>query len=249
MTTLELHFDFNFKVDKVATLSKEDFTLGEVDWLLNEAQNLLVKRYYTGNNTSNTAFETTQKRIDDLSSLVVKYPEQPELLPSLLDGGVYEIPLNDLVYEYWFFIRGNIKVFKLTGDMTCVKDATMKLISHDDLNRALEDPFNNTDMSEVLFNFGRSTEIISSDYSRSSIYLYPGIYGLGPVKIEYIKKPARINYGGYVYIDGITYSSQSSELPDHLHSEIVDLAVQVASGLIESPEYIQLKAQKVFANE
>lgn len=125
----------------------------------------------------------------------------------------------------------------------------MRLVSHDDLSYALEDPFNNTDMSEVLYNFGRASDADSSNYSKSSIYLYPGIYMLGPAKVEYIKKPTRINYGGYAYIDGITYSVQQCELPEHLHSELVDLAVLVASGIIESPEYVQLKTQKVFTNE
>lgn len=31
MTTVELHYDFDFKIDKVATLSKEDFNIAEKD--------------------------------------------------------------------------------------------------------------------------------------------------------------------------------------------------------------------------
>jgi len=31
MTTPEFHFDFNFKMDKVATSTKEDFSIAEVD--------------------------------------------------------------------------------------------------------------------------------------------------------------------------------------------------------------------------
>jgi len=46
------------------------------------------------------SFETTQKRNDDLSSLVVKYPDQPEIAPIKLDNSVYEIPLKDLTYNY-----------------------------------------------------------------------------------------------------------------------------------------------------
>jgi len=166
MTTPEFHFDFNFKMDKVATSTKEDFSIAEVDWLLNEAQNLIIKKYYTGKNGSFTAFETTQKRNDDLSSLVVKYPDQPEIAPIKLDNSVYEIPLKDLTYNYWFFIRGTIKVINIAEKGNCVKTASLKLITHDDLNHALMDPFNNSNMSEVLFNFGRSSTIIDSDYSK-----------------------------------------------------------------------------------
>ena len=247
MTVIELHYDFDFKIDKVATLAKEDFNKAEKDWLLNEAQSLLVRKYYRGTNSSGEGFEMTQKRIDDLSPLVVKWPEQPEIIPTNLSG-VYEIPLDNLLYPYWFFIRGSIKVIDPIN-LSCVSDAKMKLVPHDDLNYALEDPFNNTDKSEVLYNFGRASDAISSTYSKSSIYLYPGIYLLGPAKIEYIKKPARINYGGYTYIDSVVYSTQQCELPEHLHNELVDLAVSIASGIIESPDYVQLKSQKVFINE
>ena len=67
MTVIELHYDFDFKIDKVATLAKEDFNKAEKDWLLNEAQSLLVRKYYRGTNSSGEGFEMTQKRIDDLS--------------------------------------------------------------------------------------------------------------------------------------------------------------------------------------
>ena len=249
MSTIELHFDFDFKLDKLATLTKPDINVGEKDWLLNEAQSLLIKRYYMGNNSSFTAFETVQKRNDDLSSLVVKYPDQPLILPTLIvDSGVYELDLNTLKYPYMFFVRGTVTTIKKSNS-SCVTEASMKLISHDDINSALKDPFNNTDSTEVLFNFGRSSSASTANHSRSSIYLYPGIYSLGGIKIEYIKYPQKINYGGYAYIDGVTYPIQQCELPIHVHSEIVDLAVQIASGIIESPEYMQLKAQKVFMHE
>lgn len=241
MTLQELHYDFDLKIDKVATFSKEDFTRAEKDWLLNEAQKVFVKTRITGNNVSGTAFETTQKRIDDLSSLVVKFPQQPEIIPIGLDGGVYELPLENLAYPYLYFIRGQATVLLPNS---CTKLASLKLVQHDDLNYLLEDPFNNSDYSEIVFNFGRA-----SNGNKSSIYLYPGIHSLGGIRLEYVKKPSRINYGGYAYIDGVAYPQQECELPEHTHSEIVDLAVQIASGIIESPEYVQLKTQKVFLNE
>mgnify|MGYP006319950907 FL=1 len=101
MSILEMHYDFDLKLDKLATLAKPDINILEKDWLLNEAQNLIVKKYYLGNNASSTAFETTQKRIDDLSSLLIKYPIQPMILPTMINRtGVYELPLNSLLYPY-----------------------------------------------------------------------------------------------------------------------------------------------------
>lgn len=240
-----MHFDFDLKIDKMASLSKADFTVAEKDWLLNEAQNVLVKTRYSGNNSSTTAFESTQKRIDDLSALSIKYPDQLELTPTLLSGNIYELNLASLEHPYWFFTRGQVWV---NLPNSCTKLAVMKLIQQDDLNYILEDPFNSSNPSEIIFNFGRAS-VPTGTYTKSSIYLYPGTYTLGNVRLEYIRQPLRMNYGGYVYIDGITYSQQNCELPDHTHSELVDLAVQIAAGIIESPEYVQVKTQKLFSNE
>jgi hypothetical protein len=245
MTVLEQHFDFDLKLDKIATQTKRDFSVAEVDWLLNEAQNVIIKRYYQGTNTTGTAFETTQKRIDDLSSLLIKYPIQPELIPTILDNNIYEINLSTLAYPYWIFASGQVKV--LVND--CVKLADLKLISHDDFSDPLKDPFNKSDKSEILFNFGRASNISTNDFSRSSIYIYPDTMQIISVRLNYLKKPSRINYGGYAYIDGIVYPQQNCELPDLIHTELVDIAVQIAAGIIESPEYMQMKTQKVFSND
>lgn len=244
MSIVEMHYDFDLKIDKVASLNKSDFNVAEKDWLLNEGQNVYIKTKYSGNNVLSTGFETTQKRIDDLSSLVVKYPKQSWITPTELDEGVYEMSLADLEYPYWFFIRGQIEV--AVSD-SCSKLASLKIIQHDDLNYLLNDPFNNSSIEEVISNFGRSTD--DSTTIKSSLYIYPGNLNIGRVKLEYIKQPAKLNYGGYAYIDNITYSQQSCELPEHTHPEIVDIAVQIASGIIESPDYVQLKTQKVFSNE
>ena len=240
MTVNELHYDFLFKIDKVNSLSKEDFYPEEIDWLLNEAQNVLIKTRYTGNNPHKTGFEVTQKRSDDLSSLVVKYPEQPLITPIQRTSTLYEVDLSTLAHEYWFFIRGTAE---LTKD-NCTTEVSLRLINHDDLNNALNDPFNNSGREWLLFNFGKN-----SQSTGTSIYIYPGEYTPDNIKIEYIKKPTRINLGGYLYIDGITYTAATSELPEQVHSELVDIAVQIASGIIENPDYVNLKTQKVFSHE
>jgi hypothetical protein len=241
MNIAEMHYDFDVKIDKVASSGRANFTRAERDWLLNRGTEMFIKQRYGLNNPHKTGFEGTQKRVDDLRSLVVKYPEQPGLSPIVHDENTYEIQLDELVYPYWFLVRGNAEVVFTD----CVRTASLKFIQHDDLNYALKDPFNKSSREEILFNFGRS----SSDPTIDSIYLYPGGLFLGAIYLEYIKQPAKLNYGGYEYIDGITYAQQSSDLPEHTHSEIVDLAVQLAAGIIEDPNYVQLKTQQVFIHE
>jgi hypothetical protein len=241
MTIVEMHYDWGIKIDKVASFAKEDFNRAEIDWLLNEAIQVVLKQRYGTTNNQRSGFETSQKRTDDLKSLQIKFPLQPGITPTILAPNLLEVDLADLQYDYWFLTRGYADVIK----PNCVEKASLRFMQHDDLNFALNDPFNKSDDSEVLFNFGRS-----SDGTSDSIYLYPdSTYPVGTVYLEYIKKPARVSYGGYEYIDGITYPQQDCDLSEHLHNEIVDVAVQIASGIIEHPEYVQLKTQKVFTHE
>jgi hypothetical protein len=117
-------------------------------------------------------------------------------------------------------------------------------MQHDDYLDALQDPFNTPSLESIPYNFGRA-----SSNNGSSIYIYPGNLNITGVYVEYLKYPAKVSYGNYVYIDGNTYPPTDFETPEHLHQEIIDLACQIAALNIENPEYIQLKTQKVFLSE
>jgi hypothetical protein len=243
MTIFEQHIDFKFKVDKVASFTKEDFNVAEIDWLLNEGQNVFTKQRYGTSNNTRSGFETTQKRIDDLASLHVKFPEQPAIVATTVTSGVHEVVLSDLIHSYWFLTRGYVTV-----SQTDCPDKNIKLrqIDNDDLSDALGDSFHQSSVLDgVLCNFGKA----SATTGESSIYIYPGTLTIGDVFIEYIKKPVQMFYGGYTYIDGSTPTTTNCELPEHTHSEIVDIAVNIAAGIIEHPTYAQLKQQKVFKHE
>lgn len=239
MDIASFHYQFKLSMDRIDTLSTEDFRKAEIDWLLNEAQLIKVKALFNGNNPKKEGFESSQKRIDDLSNLVIKYPLQPVIVPTL-DSGVYEVSLSDLAFPYLHFIAGRVDV-ELTED--CIKSVALRFMQHDDYFKALADPFNSPGLEFMPFNFGRSSS------GTSSIYIYPNDYTITGVYLEYLKYPNRMSFGNYTYIDGNVYPPQTSELPEHLHQEIVDLALQIAALNIENPDYIQLKNQKVFISD
>jgi hypothetical protein len=234
-----MHYDFRLKMDRVDTLTNPDFNIAEIDWLLNEAQLVFVKNRFGTNNTKHQGFEVTQKRIDDLSTLHVKFPEQTALTLTL-DEGIYEATLSSLKYNMLFFLRANVDVI-LTG---CTKKVPLKFVQSDDLSECLKDPFNASSLDYIVYNVGRS-----STSTGTSIYLYPGGYTLGGFYPEYIKYPTRISYGGYTYIDGTLLTSANCELPEQTHSEIVDLAVLLAAVNVENPEYVSLKNLKIGIQE
>lgn len=242
MTIAESHYQFKLNMDRIDSLSNPDFRPEEIDWLLNEAQRIFVEQRISAlSNPKRKGFEASQKRIDDLSTLVIKHPLQPFVIPTLNEG-VYEVELGSLYFNYLHLLSGFVE---LEIAPNCVKDVRLKFMQHDDYREALKDPFNSPSQEFIPFNFGRS----SSSSGGSSIYMYPGSNTINKVYLEYIKRPWQVNLGNYTYIDGTVKPPTSFELPEHTHREIIDIACQIASFNIESPEYIKLKQEKVFLHE
>lgn len=240
MTIAEAHYQFKLNMDRIDSLSKQDFNIAEIDWLLNEAQLIFIKQRSGQSNKTRQGFEASQKRIDDLSTLVIKYPIQVGIAPTL-DNGVYELDLSNLSYKYLQLVSASAEI-KLSED--CFKKVPLRFIQHDDYLTAIRDPFNNASLEFIPFNYGRS-----SNGGSTSLYIYPGEYNITLVFPEYIKYPAQVSLGNYPYIDGNIYPVTDLELPDHTHQEVVDIACQIASLNIENPEYLQLKQGKVFIHE
>lgn len=239
-----MHYDFLLKLDKVASNQNKNFNTAEIDWFLNEAQEMFKKQRLFSNNIKQLGFENSQKRIDDLSTLHIKFPDQAAVTVTAHNtfSGVYlyELPLQSLEYAYEYFVKG----FAYLQNSTCTTKAKMYVIQNDDFDEAISSPYELTE-ERILINFGKS----SSQEGTSSIY----IYSLYPIKdnlvyIEYIKKHRDVNYGNYVYIDNVTKPETHSEFPPHTHREIVDIAVLNACGVIQSANY-NIFSQKLTTNE
>jgi hypothetical protein len=220
MTAQEMKWDFLFKRDNIESLKGKTFLDNEIDWFLNTAQLDLIKSKLISRTPDGTGFEETQKRIDDLGTLVVSYPAQdPITLIYHQSEHMYELPLADLKYEYLYFINAKVEV------INCRNKARIRLIQHDDKLVAENDPFLSSNSTEILASFG-----LSSSSTGKSIYLYPDLNNtLGKIYIDYVRIPSKISQGTYTYLDGNIYPSQTSELSISVHPEIVDLAIQYAS--------------------
>jgi hypothetical protein len=265
MTIQQLHYDFKFKLDKVDSLSREDFNPAEIDWLLNEAIWVWVKNKYGKTNIYREGFETSQKRIDDLRSLHIVYPIQPSLTATRVNNYLFELPLSKLEYEYLFLTRLKADIM-IDG---CTKQAQeLILVQSDDLNDVLRDPFN-----KPSFNYGvlgyrlaAANTFISTSQNpnKGSIYLYTdGTFSVTEVYPEYLKYPNRVWVGTYDLTSNLLpYDGDNSyiyqtgadapvecDLEAEAHPEIVDLAVSIAAGIIENPAYVRLKQEKLMTNE
>ena len=70
MTISEMHIAFKLGLDKTNSLDYPSFLPEEIDFWLNQAIRRFVKTRYSGLNVKREGFEQSQKRIDDLRTLV-----------------------------------------------------------------------------------------------------------------------------------------------------------------------------------
>lgn len=236
------HYEFKLRKNRLDTQHHKDFTPAEIDSLLQDAELIWISQQYSGNNPRKTAFETTQMRYDNLSSLVVKYPEQPVITPSIITGNVFEFPLNNLVSNYLHML--NIEG-KIEG---CLKATYIKIVQHDDIANYMYDPYKGPSKSpfpRLIGTYGKS-----STSTGRSLYVYSdGTFNIEWIKPEYIKRPNPVALGGYNDILGNPVIKTNSEIPEEYHSRVIDIAVDEARRILEELQEFQLSSQKHLVNE
>lgn len=234
-TIEEIHYEFLLQADSIGGNERRGFSVSQVDWLLNKATKMLINNYVT-------LFESDLRKINELSTLHVKWPLQPTIVATEhttqnINGRtiyVYEVPLEKLVYEHHSITRISGYVTK----SNCDYKAYGKYKDNDDLDDALVNSFD-LDEKSFLVNIGKSSTTPITP-TREQVSLY--IYSLYPIKdknvfIEYIKKPKKSNIGGYIYFDGSTTTKVECELPEILQSKMIDLAVTLAYGSLKDDAY------------
>lgn len=241
-----MHFAFRLAIDRVNSFTADDFNPAQIDWLLNLAHLIEVDKRYTTINASQKGLETNQKRVDDLVSLHVKSPQdQPGLTPTangtLLDNNVYEVKIDTFAYDYKDLTGLRADITK----GTCTKQIGLTQVQEDDLNEALINDHTKPDFKwkTALFTLDKD----SSSNGKGSIYIYAADFTVDVVYPSYLKMPRKVYFGGYTSLDGdyTTGDPQvSSELPESLHRNIVDTAVELASAAIQDAEYLQLAKYK-----
>ena len=112
MTVNDMHIAIDLELNKVNSNLYDIILPQEKDYFLNRAQERFIKQRYSPlSNAKGRGFEMSQKRIDDLRSLVI---------PNYYDK-VYQLPTNDFDYttkgrfyfpdDYWFLTSNRSKVY------------------------------------------------------------------------------------------------------------------------------------------
>lgn len=185
---------------------------------INEAIDKYYKTRYSGINFKQQGFEQTQKRIDDLRTLI-KYQTYTGNAITI-DNNTYTVQLpSDYV-----ILLGDTAGIVPDGENECwQKDeqGNYKIKNTDTLESSIEtiDRQLENSLSEHRLKYcqARPLKLIHDN----SITLYTdGNYKVNQYKITYLSKPAKLN------ASNITNTEYTS-LPEHTHLEIVKIAIQL----------------------
>jgi hypothetical protein len=226
-----MHYDFKMKFNKLDSQQNRNLKVPEIDWLLNEAYSLYVKLIAQPRVRNTLGFETSQRSIDDIRTIVVK-----GYCSSVIDN------TGTLPDNYMHFVRGEVIMDK--GVCKFVK-ARMILKQHDD--RFEEDSFYNSsfewrEVNALFFNGGLRLHTDGTFVNKQFC-------------IDYIRKLTYMHNAEDFGINGryklpsgeLLTGTQDCELPSHTHAEIVDIAVMLAANNLQTPDY-QSKLQKLNLN-
>ena len=171
-----------------------------VFYFINQAQERLVKTRYSGLNPKNEGFEQTQKRVDDLRTLIVETSILTSASSNKPNSYLAGLPSNLFVTVGE---EANIVVDSVT------KRVEVYPITSDEYTKEVNSPY-----GKHVLHYGTATPLsLTSDNSVELIG--DGNYTIPTYYLRYIKVPSEIGLGG----------AAECELPEHMHSEIVNEAV------------------------
>jgi hypothetical protein len=237
MNIQRFHIEVKERLDKATSSSYPELLVEQVDLFINNAIGKLVKTRYGRNNIYKAGVEEIQKRTDDLRTLVVT--NFPAITTVTTESNTYKASLSTIYSNealttpstdlYWFFLNGRARTVK-TG---CASNYhQIRIYSHDDIDNIRVHPFKKSTFTEVVGYFENGDLYLLTD----------GTFTIDKVKLSYIKKPAEVKYGT---LYPTPTANVECDLPEQIHTEIVDLTVLLLLENLESMRtqgFAQLKA-------
>jgi hypothetical protein len=226
-----MHYDFKTKLNKIDSQQHRNFKIPEIDWKLNEAQELFVKMVAKPRLRNNLGFETSQRSIDDIRTIVVR-----DYCSTVVDG------IGTLPTDYLHFISGKT----LMSKGNCIGfPSIIKIRQHDD--EFENSPFDCSsfewrEVNAVFYELGLKFFDDGTFENKSSCINYIK-------KFDYIHNAGDFRAGAYKLPSGVMLTGRRDcILPEHTHREIVDIAVLLATGDLQLPDF-KAKQAKVNLNQ
>lgn len=233
MTANEMSYEFNVLVDKVTSQGNPGFTDREVGVLLSKAQHSFLQEIFD----PYKSIEETEKRRKDFA--LVKQPFTATLSAS--QTGVHTNGyLFDLPTDFLYTLHEEVVI---THSDTCYNNNIVKVkpVTEDEYNINKDNPYKKPSPKRLVWrmDFNNSS---SSQVPRHEI-ITDGTFTISSYRGRYIKLPQEI----VPYTpDGSTTALVNCELPAITHRPIIDIAVRIATGATNPPEYqVKLNEQKL----
>lgn len=195
----------------------------EISLFLTEAQEVLVKEFYTGKNAFRQSFEKDEEVTRSLSSLVRTFVTSEEYSPEFISDIVETISPSSSLYkipeEVWYIIKEGVK---LDDELGCYQGQYIDVVPvrHDKVSSITRNPFRREGDFRVL-------RLSIADNLHELISKYP----IMSYMIRYIVQPSPIILTdlGDLSINGISVESEC-KLHEAVHRDILTRAVYIAAG-------------------
>lgn len=230
MKLIELQESFEIELNKLEdNLTKP--TTNITEYFLNVGLEKFWKTRYSENNFKRESFEQTQKRIDDLRTLVTEYTFENAEIATVNDK-LYTVILPD---NYLLLLGDTAGIAPADGiDNECwEKDKEGNYLIHytDTIEGTIEtiDRIRENSLSEYRLRYTKARPI--KLIARDLIKLYTdGKYKVSVYKISYLRKPNKIDIHTNPFDEYV-------DMPEHTHIEIVKLAAQLYLENQGNPRY------------
>jgi len=214
-----MHTGFDLEIDKSSSLYNPQFEDSEKDFWLTSAIQTFTKTRYSGFNVKRESFEQTQKRIDDLRTLVVEEIITGANITAGTDKpNSFIADLTSLSNDYWFTLGEEVTVNFTPFGGSSAQDFRfgVKECTTDIYREKIDDPYS----EHVLhYNAARPLRLFQGDNVE---LITDGNYDVTSYHIRYLKAPAELDD-----------TPTNCDLPEHTHPEIVKMAGNMALENIE----------------
>lgn len=235
MNIKEMQYDLKLKLNKIDSSQYKNLLIPEMDWKINEAIDIITKNIAQPRYSQTQGFELNQRNIDDIRTLVL---DNVQRQVTRINEKTYfvTLPLN-----YMFYISSKVTIRKGSCVVTNVRCFTKQ---HGDLFE--DSPFDNSSFE---------WEDVNITFYDKGIKIYTdGTFEITDFQLDYIRRPILVHNAedhsptGYKNLQGVQLTGhQDCDLPEHMHREIVDMAVLIITGDL-IPSY-QTKREKLNINK
>lgn len=227
---MQIELERRIQMNDPETTIKNKLSSDALFSLINEAIDQFWKTRYSGLNTKQQGFEQSQKRIDDLRTLIRNKTYQSDEI--IANGNQYKVVLPE---DYTILLGDTAGIQPADGltNKCWEKDENGEYIikrgdtiesTIETIDRQLQ---NSLSEHRLKYAFARPLKLIQGN----EITLFTdGKYKISEYDIKYLTKPGKINSSDDL-------ATEYEDLPAHTHLEIVKIALRLYSATKPTQNY------------